>query len=156
MISPYYGDIKQNVDRCGLHLFGIFGDEKSPPYTYTIGFAAHGLPEVIVFGLDMRMVAPFLNRYYDEIVNQKTRCGGPGVLSPEDDWFNMPMSVVNVESGRADDYAVQAFAFAEDMGWKKPEFVQWVWPDTKGKLPWQQGYEKEKFGKVQPVLARFM
>lgn len=155
MLSPYYQDIKQNIDRCGLHLFGIFGDAESPPFTYTIGFAAHGLPEVIVFGLDMRMVAPFLNRYYDEIVNQKTRDAGPAVIQGED-WFNMPMSVVNVESGRADEFAHQAIYFAQDAGWKKPEFVQWVWPDTKGKLPWQAGYEKEKFGKVQPVLARFM
>lgn len=153
--SPYFADIKANVDRCGLHLFGIFGSEDSPPFTYTIGFAAHGLPEVIVFGLDMRMVAPFLNRYYDEIVNQKTRDAGPAVIQGED-WFNLPMSVINCERDRVEDYAVQAFAFAEDMGWKKPEFVQWIWPDTNGKLPWQSGYEKEKFSKVQPVLARFM
>lgn len=48
--SPFFKQIKSNVDRVGLHLFGIFGSEDSPPFTYTIGFAAHGLPEVIVFG----------------------------------------------------------------------------------------------------------
>ena len=154
-ISPYFKQIKSNVDRVGLHLFGIFGSEDNPPFTYTIGFAAHGLPEVIVFGLDMKMVAPFLNMYYDQIVNQKTREAGPAVLEG-DDWFNMPMSVINCDPDKIEEYAVQAFAFAEDIGWSKPNFVQWVWPDTKGKLPWNAGYEKEKFGKVQPLLARFV
>ncbi|SUE95900.1 Uncharacterised protein [Ectopseudomonas mendocina] len=154
--SPYFEAIKANIDRCGIHLFGIFASEDGPGFTYSIGFAAHGLPEVIVFALDMHMVGPYINRYYDEIVNKKTRDAGPAVLMPEDDWFNLPLSVINVESGRAEDFAVQAYAFAEDMGWKKPEFVQWVWSDTAGKMPWQQGYDKERFGKAQPVLARFM
>ena len=154
--SPYFEAIKANIDRCGLHIFGIGAGDDGPGFTYTIGFAAHGLPEVIVFSLDMRMVGPFINRYYDEIVNKKTRDAGPAVLLPDDDWFNLPLSVINVEPGRADRYAFQAIYFAEDMGWERPDFVQWVWSDTQGKFPWQEGFEKERFGQAQPVLARFM
>lgn len=151
-VSPFFNHIKANVDRCGLHIFGIHASEDAPAFTYTIGFAALGLPEVIVFALDYEMVGPYINRYYDEIVNQQTRDAGPGVI----DWFTHPMSVINAEQDKAAEYAAQAFYFAEDMGWRKPQFVQWVWSDTNGKLPWQQGYEKDKFAKAQPVLARFM
>lgn len=154
--SPFFDEIKANVDRCGLHIFGIAGSKDSPSFTYTIGFAAHGLPEVIVFGLDSRMVGPYLNRYFDEIVNQKTRDAGPGMLMPEDDWFNLPLSVINAEQNKANGYACQAAYFAEDMGWDAPNFVQWVWCDRNGLFPWQNGYDAVTFSKRQPVLGRLM
>lgn len=154
MISPFYDQIKANVDRCGLHIQAVFQSETAPAFTYTIGFARLHLPEVICFGLDSRMMAPFMNRYYSEIVSG-LRDPGPAVLEG-DDWFNHPLSVINADQKLAAEHACQAVYFSQDMRWKEPEFVQWVWCDTNGKLPWQEGYEKERFGKLQPVLQRFM
>lgn len=153
MISPYFDLIKANVDRCGLHIMGVGGTEDCPPFTYTIGFAAHGLPEVIAFALDYKVVGQYLNRYFDEIVVQKTRDAGPAVLMPEDDWFNMPFSVINADQAKAEEWGCQAFYFAEDMGWKKPEFVQWVWPDPAGNLPWQAEWNAS-FNRHQPLLTK--
>lgn len=149
-----YDTINQNIERCGLHIFGIGGGEGSPSFCYTIGFAKLGLPEQIVFSLDMRMVAPYLNRYYDEVVNQKTREAGPAVLTPEEDWFNLPLSIVNAADDLVRKYACQAFYFAEEAGWDAPSFTQWVWCDTQGKFPWQEGYDHARFKELQPVLAR--
>lgn len=154
--SPFFDEIKANVDRCGLHIFGVAGSKDSPSFTYTIGFAAHGLPEVIVFSLDPRVVGLYLNRYFDEIVNQKTRDAGPGMLMPEDNWFNLPLSVINADRAKASEYACQALYFASDMSWDAPNFVQWVWPDRNRLFPWQNGYDAVTFSKRQPVLGRFM
>ncbi len=155
-ISPFFDEIKANIDRCGLHIFGIAGSKDSPSFTYTVGFAAHGLPEVIVFGINASLIVPYINRYYDEIVNRKTRDAGPGMLVPDDDWFNLPMSVINADQAKASSYAPQAFYFACDMKWDVPNFVQWVWCDPDGKFPWQKGYDRARFEKYQPVLGRFM
>lgn len=149
-----FDQIKSNVDTCGLHIFGIFGTEKEPGFTYTVGFAAHGLPEVIVFALDARMITPFLNRYYHEIVVEKTRLAGPAVLEGED-WFNHPLSVINCERDKVREYGCQAFNYAEAVGWNEPDFVQWVWTDETGKLPWQTGFN-ESMRDAQPILCKVM
>lgn len=154
-MSPIFDQIKANVDRCGLHIQGVFPSAEGPGFTYTIGFTRLGLPEVICFGLDMKMIAPFMNRYYDEIVNQKTRDAGPGMLMPEDNWFNLPLSVINAEQSKASVHACQAFYFACDMKWDVPNFVQWVWCDHNGLFPWQKGFDGKYFP-MQPILGRFM
>jgi len=142
--------IRANVERCGLSVFGIGGDKDSPGFVYTVGFAKHGLPEVIVFSLPPQMIMPLINQYYDEIVNQKVRDAGPCTLN---DWFNLPMAVINADREKAAKYAVQGEVYAANAGWDKPQYVQWVWSDANGHLPWEEGFDHARFDAAQPLLV---
>jgi hypothetical protein len=42
--------VRQNVEAFGQHLFQIFGDAETSGFTYTIGNAEHGLPELLIIG----------------------------------------------------------------------------------------------------------
>lgn len=148
--------INQNIERCGLHIFAIANGEDSPSFCYTIGFAKLGFPEQIIFSLSPRVASWYFNRYYDEVVNHKTREAGPTVLKPEEGWFNLPVSLVNAADDLVREYAVQAFHFAESQGWDAPNFTQWVWCDPQRRFPWQKGYDTARYEKLQPMLARLV
>lgn len=142
--------IERNYQQFGLHIAMIFGGG-SGGFTYTVGMTGIGLPEVICFGLDGRMIGPYLNRYFVEIKSGLIK-PGPGVLSPDDNWFNMPMIIIDADADLAREYTAQAEEFARHKGWPKPSYVQWCWPDSKGALPWEPSFE-DRFKGVQPVLA---
>src|SRR5690606_33382240 len=109
----------QNIQRCGLHIVTVKAEKNSPSFCYTIGFAKHGLPEQIIFSVEAHAAARHFSRYYDEVVNLKTREAGPAVFTST---FG-PLSIINAADDLARKYAFQAFHFAEEAGWAAPSFT---------------------------------
>ncbi|SMH26464.1 DUF4262 domain-containing protein [Mesorhizobium australicum] len=55
-------EVAQNIDAFGQHLFQIFGQGTAPGFTYTIGNADRGLPELLLIGdFPSRIAAGLLN-----------------------------------------------------------------------------------------------
>lgn len=55
-------EVEQNINAFGQHLFQVFADGAEPGFTYTIGNADRGLPELLLIGdFPSRIAAGLLN-----------------------------------------------------------------------------------------------
>jgi hypothetical protein len=131
------------IARYGWAIQGVFPGDDTPGFTYTVGMAAHGLPDVIVFGLPMDIAHPFLNQ-----VCLRMKEEGPLPLDTNlDDVANgLPTQFVAVPREEADKYM-----FATRRRHADYTAIQMVWPDAKGKFPWDPEFDP-RFIDQQPVL----
>lgn len=147
--SRIFEDIDRSLSLAGLHILGIIDETTgSPLFVYTVGMTKFKLPEVITFGVSHELVAPAINTYFRELARGLDP--GPRVVT---DWFSHPMHIVEASPSLVRPYAAQAYSYAEHKGWSLPRFVQWVWPDHKGRFPWEIGFDS-KVATVQPLLRK--
>lgn len=111
-------------------------------FSYTIGLTALGHPEVIILGMPAEHASTFLNMIGDEV-----RRGGRldhGTVTGEFTSHDTPVVFLRAEDTE------RLTAVAEVYG--RVDALQMVWPDSTGRLPWQNGYRNSP--KAQPLLIR--
>ena len=110
------------------------------PFAYTVGLTDCGLPELLVTGLRDAAAATLLNTVAARALQEEEPCaGGPVVL------LSMVLEVVAVS--RPDSHLVTATALYGD----EVRALQLVWPDDRGRYPWQTGYRSRRGS--QPLLG---
>ncbi|MHD0644322.1 DUF4262 domain-containing protein [Pseudomonas aeruginosa] len=115
--------------------------------THSIGFFLHGLPEIICLGSRSQTVIGPMIDYYIDILEEKIE-GAPGPL----DYFNIPFYMIEVDDPSIREFAPVAFDYLQAKGLPPPTFLQWVWSDRKGILPWQKGHNGNDLPS-QPILG---
>ncbi|HWW24682.1 MAG TPA: DUF4262 domain-containing protein [Caulobacter sp.] len=125
----------------------VFDDDDGPGFSYTTGFwLGVTAPEVIVFSLKSEIAHAVLWDVYRDI--------RAGTVFPTGQ--RLPNVLGNVEAVLL---PVAKPAYRDYLGWSRWFYggddwpcVQLVWPDARGKFPWEAGYE-ERFAKSQPNLT---
>lgn len=132
------------IARYGWAVQGVFDPAGvNPAFCYTVGLAAKGLPEVIVFGLPQKTAHHFLNH----LGRLFTSSGVPPLDTNLDDLAEgLPSQLVAVPRGEADRYM-----FATKRRYPDYTAVQLVWPDAKSLFPWDPGFD-DALRWYQPVL----
>jgi hypothetical protein len=110
-------------------------------FTYTIGLTALGHPEVIILGMSEKSAHEFLNMIGDEV------------------WRGARYEHGTVTGDFTDGDAVVVFIRAEDTHrltaveqvFGRVDALQMIWPDSTGRLPWQDGYRNPP--EAQPLLG---
>lgn len=128
--------VRQNIERCGQHIFAVFPDEVQPAFIYTIGNASLGLPELLVIGnFTPHRIAPILN----EVGAAMRKTGQP----PEGDidlGGAFPVRARRASALAADRYTVQA---SEYLGSPDYDVVQLLIPDPCGRYPGEPDCERD-------------
>jgi hypothetical protein len=139
---------QQLIDRYGWAVTAVFPTDDAPgaPFAYTVGLTTHGYPELIISGLDPTISQTLLNdlaaRVYDRAEQFTAGQRISDLLAGYD--------AVIVE-GPATEALHPGAAFAR-YGRDRVSLQQIVWPDPRGRYPWDPGYA---YGPdVQPVLGR--
>ncbi|MGI5254547.1 DUF4262 domain-containing protein [Actinacidiphila glaucinigra] len=119
----------------GWHVMMIPADNQGPGWAYTIGlWHRHRMPELAMFGLDIRLMQTILNDLGRRAVE-----GHPLEEDKErDDVAGVPVVLKPV------DYRWYRAFFGAAIGfYRKPPFpfLQIVWPNRDGAYPWQPGGE---------------
>ena len=136
-----------NVREYGWHVMGVGAGEECPQFGYTIGmYHTFGHPEIIVFGLDVRVMFQIVTG-----IGEHIKEGGRF-----EDWHE--------SSDILEGYAVcfrkvkrrhyrDHFGFARWF-YQGDEFpvLQCVWPDAAGRYPWHPQFV-EGLAEIQPVLS---
>lgn len=125
-----------------------------PTIIYTIGLTLHGLPEIILFGINPNHVAGAINGYFQEIQDgsRPVEKRGPGLY---DEFFNLPLQIITCTNTPMvlDRYAELTDAWARAHGvLDQVRFEQWVWTDTKARFPWHDDFDPSMFD-FQPILG---
>ncbi|MCZ2824108.1 MULTISPECIES: DUF4262 domain-containing protein [unclassified Modestobacter] len=135
-------DLQRVVDRFGWAvLHGGGGSPGDPRWSHTVGLTAFGHPEVIVMGLPFPAGEKYLN-----LVGEAVRGGarfGPGAATTGLTDADSPVVFLAVED-------TARLAVAEQF-YGSIEVLQLVWPDSTGRLPWQEGHRNPP--EAQPLLG---
>ena len=135
-------DLRRVIDRFGWAvLHGGGGSPGDPRYSHTAGLTAFGHPEVIVVGLPFEAGEKYLN-----LVGEAVRAGAR--FTP----FTRTTALTDAD-------APVVFLAVEDTGrlatveplYGSVEALQLVWPDSTGKLPWEEGHRNPP--QAQPLLG---
>jgi hypothetical protein len=110
-------------------------------FSYTVGLTALGHPEVVVTGLPFEHAHTFLNN-----IGHDVRSGQrfePGSTTGELTEPAAPVVFLAVEDTSG--------LTAVEQVYGRVQAVQMVWPDSTGRLPWEDGYRNPP--KAQPLLG---
>ncbi|MFE7077065.1 DUF4262 domain-containing protein [Streptomyces sp. NPDC057620] len=123
------------IEQHGWQVTMIPADDHGPGWAYTIGlWHSHRLPEVAMFGLDVRLMQTVLNDLAQQAVaGQRLEAG-----QERHDVASVPVVL------KAVDYRwYKAFFGTAISYYRKPPFpvLQVVWPGRDGAFPWQPGGE---------------
>lgn len=133
----YKARIESDIVEYGQFLQAVLG---SPPWTYTIGNADKGLPELIMCGIDPRSAMGILND-----IGTRMRTGGvplePGTFIHE--VANMPMRIDAVHPSWIPELMCQSVYREERLGrdGEALRALQITWPDRAGLFPGEPGHD---------------
>jgi Domain of unknown function (DUF4262) len=137
---------RESIATNGWHVIKIPEDDEGPGFAYSIGLrTTFGHAEVIVFGLELDIMHRMINNIGEEIRNG--RRFAPGDFSAEvlDD---CDVAFRGVERRHFDEYLGFAQRIHEGDGFAA---IQMVWPDSKGRFPWDAGFP-DPLRPRQPML----
>jgi hypothetical protein len=135
-------DLRRVIDRFGWAvLHGGGGAPGDPRYSYTAGLTALGHREVIVVGLPFEAGEKYLN-----LVGEAVRAGArfsPGAATTVLTDADSPVVFLQVED-------TARLSVVEGL-YGSVDALQLVWPDSTGKLPWEEGHRNPST--AQPLLG---
>ena len=125
------------VHQNGWAVQGVSGRH---PFAYTVGLTECGVPELVITGMDDCAAATVLNAIAGRVLREDLDVGARVDLS------GLALEVLAVE--HPDLHLLTATALYGD----EVRGLQLVWPDDRGRYPWQPGHRSRRGG--QPLLGR--
>lgn len=132
--DEYLVQMQATVDEYGLAIQGVGAGDGEPMFAYTVGLARFRQPELIIFGLPMRVAQGLLNDAGLRIVaGTLNLAAGDTVHRLVADY---PVRVLTVAD--SDEHLTVANALYGDDDDPLPA-LQLVFPDAEGRFPWEPG-----------------
>ena len=138
--------VRSDIETYGWHVAKIAGDDKAPPWAFTIGLE-HSFehPEVLVIGMELELLHGLLNQIGEQVKRGRRFQAGErpeGVLERHPPAFRLALPRWHG-------------AFVGNAAWfyREQNFrvLQCFWPDADGHLPWDEAFDPAWRGR-QPLL----
>ena len=140
--------IREHVKNFGCHVQMVFSSGYGPAFAYTIGLMEnYGQPELILFGLDLKLMHILLNQFSAFMRDGKTFEIG---MKYDDflEGYNVQLIPVIPEN-----YIDFLGAAGQYYGhWNFP-VMQVIWPDKEHHWPWEENFNP-KIKYAQPLLDK--
>lgn len=135
-------DMLDKIAKHGWAVQGVFGDAEieAAPFAYTAGLTAQGLPELVIYGLDVGLAGNVLNSAATQMIESGEFAAGQAVSRLIRNFDMVAIEVL---------LPVDLLAAVQIYG--PVRAIQLVWPDTEGRFPWQTGYEFAAI--IQPLMG---
>ena len=136
-------DTQRLIDEHGWAVIGVFPTttDEGPPFCYTVGLTERNLPELAIYGLDLKAGGGVLNAAARRLIDAGEPRPGEvlhGLLVGD-----LPLVTIDM-TDTADLNAVRAHYGAV---WAARQVI---WPDSDGRMPWE-GWD---LGAVQPMKGQ--
>lgn len=141
-LDAFRNDIKAKIKKFGFSIIHTFTSEYETQFSYTIGLADKGHPELIVFGLPHEIGQVILNDAAQRLIDGTLPIG-----QSVEGLANFGLFFQDVNPEQANQYIIQANSWAG----KKLPAIQMVWPDSDGLFPWES-VEDQEAKVTQPIL----
>lgn len=150
--QEYLNKLDGLIDKFGHAVQGVFGDETSLPFSYSVGRIERDAPEFLVFSLPQDAAMWLINEIVEAYPVGSTI--SPGQIH---DLGHIKVRF-DLAEGAENTHLFQAASrlerqIARKLAKRPPVITiyQIVWPDKQGKFPDEVGYDLEKF--PQPLYA---
>jgi Domain of unknown function (DUF4262) len=137
----YLDHMRDTIRNCGWAVQAVERYRVRPPWAYTVGLTAAGLPELVVTGVPARRAAELLNDVAAHVAHGGAPAPGEQFVLEE----GPPIEIVELTEP-----AAHLFVATELYG-KGISALQLVHADDRGHWPWDVGYRGVRGG--QPVLG---
>lgn len=134
------------IDEYGWAVAGVDASDTYPGYAYSVGLAALGHSEIIVFGLSPLAALDMINNVAFLYVNKRIRREAGGSHHNLAD--NLPITFLQVDADQINEW----MPWACEKASKDFSALQMICPDTNGKFPWEENCD-ERIRLVQPLLG---
>lgn len=139
--------VRENIRRTGFHITWVGGTPQYPPFAYTAGLETTFChPELIIFGIGCETSGQLLTSAVELIrrgVQFQTGDVYPGIAE------NYKMAFRPVPEGISRNELPVSYRAQPGIS---PRFLQMVWPDPRGRYPWDKDFDKTYLG-MQPMLG---
>lgn len=143
MLDEYLVHILELVNHHGWAVQHVGGGELpgEVPFSYTVGLTALGHPELVIQGMPYRPAQQLLNILGSEV--RKGHRYREDSLTSDPTGTAAPVALISVLDASELAVATQLYGGVEAL--------QVIWPDSKGRLPWDNGYANSP--DVQPFMG---
>ncbi|MGE3801724.1 MAG: DUF4262 domain-containing protein [Candidatus Kapaibacterium sp.] len=140
-------DIQSIIDSHGWFVALFEGQDDIPSFGYTIGlFDNYGLPEVVLFGLEVEDLHQAINDAASQMVEE-------GTIDCLDENHSI-LDEVMIRSIEVSPLNIpEYFGYAVEFYQKPFPVFQLIWSDFNGNFPWDDGFA-EDLKSLQPLLYR--
>ena len=147
MIDEKDQKLFDDIEKYGLHVLHIFGEEDYPPFSYSVGlYKTYNHPEIIIIGLKQQLAHIIINNIAEDIKN--------GIKYDPFSWSsdildNFKCLFIPVSKSNYKEYVGY-----DRWYYKGDDFplLQCIYPTTKGIYPWEEAWPDD-IKKLQPLLG---
>lgn len=143
-------EIKSYVDKNGCSVVATHNEHDGMPFAYSVGLANSGMPDVFIIGrMNPTIMMSIINNVHTYWKRNGVCYGRTDQVLQGFDVFLLP--VETTENSFYENYAIQNIAFYRNFSHYNrrpvgmPRIVQVIWPDTEGKYPFDETYNKTRF-----------
>lgn len=136
--------IYQNIEKFGWHVTGVFAGKDTPPFCYSIGIQNSDMPEIIIFGMNIKNAGQIINYIGNLMMDGKKFKVGESY----DGIIKVPVKFLNVTQENIEEHMFGATDYHNGSSF---DALQMVWADEKGNFPWDDDFE-EKFKGYQKLM----
>ena len=139
------------IERHGWAIRGVFGSEdgSDPELAFTVGLHERGCPEIITLGMPYQVAGRLLNEVAEQLLAEHS--GGSWLAVGQRLLPGWPVKLFGVPCQKHDLIGDAEAVLARSGG--TAEVVQLCWSDSKGKFPWEAGFDST-LKESQPVMGR--
>ena len=134
-IKEYHEKVEAVMKKYGYHSTFVFGDS-TPSFCYSTGvYKTFGMPEIFISALPQNLSHELIANYVSKF---KDNGSIPLNEKLEDLTDRFPVYLIEASKDMLTDYVLSSLRFYGDEDF---EYVQLVYPDTKGYFPNDVGYD---------------
>jgi hypothetical protein len=140
-LTEYERDIVTNVAEYGCHITSVFGDEDSPPFTYSVGlWETVDAADVILVGLPNELSASIINVLTGLLKNGAVSLHDGAVIEGLLDGYVCVARRVDSSQITREHFNSALWYHRHRTGEELTEIYQIVWPSvSNGLFPWDDG-----------------
>ncbi|MBB4861568.1 hypothetical protein HNP46_000379 [Pseudomonas nitritireducens] len=145
-------DLRDRLENEDLLIMEGHKGKQSHDCSYTLGMIKFGLPEIIKVGMDSNFDWHITGNLMLQL-KDKFRAD-PTKVKPQliEDVILRPLVLIEADADLVEPFAKAAFVYAQITERPAPCFMQILWTDEDGRLPWADGFKPLPF--EQLVLCR--
>lgn len=139
--DAYWRKVCHLIETHGWAVQGVFGTEHTPSFSYTIGLSKLGLPEILAIGLPIDVAQSVLNNAASRLKAKEIS------IKPQDpieELANLPLAFRQDTPSKSLRWLSKgATRWTTEHGGPPPSVIQLVYPDERGRFPWDPGCRQE-------------
>jgi hypothetical protein len=142
----YMNRITEQIGKHGWAVSGIHGDDRMPPWSYSVGmWLTCQSAELVVCGPPVQNAAGLINAVGARVADGEEI--GPGDVLDDICPARLTLRPVDMSWRLTSMFAVSD----EFYGFVRPPYLQVVWADRNGRFPWEPRFQAS-FEGLQPLL----